>query len=152
MMGWLSFLLSLVPFLEVRFSLPLATIYNPGLPPLVVFAICLILNLLAIPLAYLLLDIIVPPIRRKWKLVNRLFQFSVKRAQKYQGLSLIGLALFVGVPFPGTGAYSGVLIAYVAGFNRKTSSLAIAIGVFLASVIMLLAILGIVYIQGVTGL
>lgn len=149
-MEWLSFLISLVPFLEVRLSLPLATFYNPGLPPIVIFVLCFILNLLAIPIAYLLLDTIVPPIRRKSKLINRLFQISVKRAQKYQSLSLIGLALFVSVPFPGTGAYSGVLIAYIAGFDRRTSSLAIAIGVFLASLIVLLAILGILYIQGIS--
>lgn len=152
MMEWLSFLISLVPFLEVRFSLPLATIYNPGLPPLVIFTVCFILNLLAIPIAYILLDIIIPPIRRRSKLIDRLFQISVKRARKYQELSLIGLALFVGVPFPGTGAYSGVLIAYIAGFERRASSLAIATGVFLASLIMLLATLGILYIQGITGL
>ncbi|KUO39301.1 MAG: hypothetical protein APZ16_04720 [Candidatus Hadarchaeum yellowstonense] len=150
MMEWLSFLLSLVPFLELRFSIPLATVYNPHIPPATIFAICVILNLLAIPIAYLLLDIIVPPLRRASKLIDKLFQVSVKRARKYQRLSLIGLALFVAVPFPGTGAYSGVLIAYVAGLDRGSSSLAIGMGVILAGVIMLLATLGILYIQGIT--
>ncbi|MGC8816993.1 MAG: COG2426 family protein [Candidatus Hadarchaeum sp.] len=137
--------------MEVRFSLPLAAVYNPDLPLPMIFAICVVLNLIAIPLAYLLLDTIVPPIRMRSKLIDKLFRISVKRAKKYQSLSLIGLALFVGIPFPGTGAYSGALIAYIAGFDRKISSLAIAIGVCLASVIMLLATLGILYIQGITG-
>ncbi|MGQ9788380.1 MAG: COG2426 family protein [Candidatus Hadarchaeaceae archaeon] len=150
MMEWLSFLISLVPFLEVRFSIPLAIIYNPGLPLLAVFAICFILNLLAMPIAYLLLDTIVPPIRRNSKLTDKFFQISVKRARKYQNLSLIGLTLFVSLPFPGTGAYSGVLIAYIAGLDRRISSLAIATGVFLASTIVFLATIGILYIQGIS--
>jgi len=113
MMEWLSFLLSIVPILELRFSIPLAIIYNPGISPVLILAICVALNLLAIPIAYVLLDIIVPPIRRRVKFVDRFFQMSVKRARKYQNLSLVGLALFVGVPLPATGAYTGVLIAYV---------------------------------------
>ena len=140
-----------MPFLELRFSIPLAMIYNPGISPVVIFAICVALNTLAIPVAYILLDVIVPPLRRRVKFVDRLFQISVKRARKYQNLSLIGLVLFVGVPLPATGAYTGVLIAYVAGFNRKRSSLAIAAGVVIAGVIMwTLATLGILVIQGIT--
>ena len=151
MIGWLWFLLSLVPLLELRFSIPLAIIYNPGISPVVIFAICVVLNILAIPVAYILLDVIVPPLRRRVKFVDRLFQISVKRARKYQNLSLIGLALFVSVPLPATGAYTGVLIAYVAGFDRKRSSLAIAAGVVIAGVIMwALATLGILVIQGIT--
>jgi len=151
MIGWLFFLLSLVPFLELRFSIPLAMVYNPGVSPFVVFAACVVLNVLAIPVAYVLLDIIVPPLRRRIKLVDRLFQVAVRRARKYQGLSLVGLALFVGVPLPATGAYTGVLIAYIAGFDRKRSSLAIAAGVVMAGLIMwALATLGILVIQGIT--
>lgn len=136
--------------MELRFSIPFAVIYNPGVSHATIFAICVILNLLVIPIAYVLLDIIVPPIRRRLKFVDRLFQMSLKRARKYQGLSLIGLALFVGAPLPATGAYTGVLIAYVAGFNRWRSSLAIAVGVVTAGVIMLLATVGILYIHGIT--
>ncbi|MFH1821095.1 MAG: small multi-drug export protein [Methanobacteriota archaeon] len=150
-MTLLSFLVSLFPFLELRFSIPLAIIYNPDISPIAILAICVILNILAIPIAYILLDIIVPPIRRRVKFVDRLFQISVKRAKKYQNLSLVGLALFVGVPLPITGAYTGVLIAYVSGFGRKRSSLAIATGVTIAGVIMwALATIGILFIQGIT--
>ncbi len=151
MMEWLSFLVSLVPFLELRFSIPLAIVFNPGMSPAVIFAICVALNILVIPVAYVLLDVIVPPIRRRVKFVDRLFQIAVKRAKKYEGLSLVGLALFVGVPLPATGAYTGVLIAYIAGFDRKRSSLAIAAGVVIAGVIIwALAVLGILVIQGLT--
>lgn len=150
-MEWLSFLISLVPFLELRFAIPLAIVFNPGISPIAIFAICLALNILAIPTAYFLLDIIVPPLRHRIKLVDKLFQAAVKRAKKYQGLSLVGLALFVGVPLPGTGAYTGVLIAYIAGLDRKRSSLAIAAGVVMAgAIIWALAVLGIILIQGIS--
>jgi len=151
MIELLSFLVSLVPFLELRIAIPLAIVLNPGISPITIFVICLTLNILAIPVAYFLLDIIVPPLRRRVKLVERLFQVAVRRAKKYQGLSLVGLALFVGVPLPATGAYTGVLIAYIAGLERKRSSLAIAIGVAIAgAIIWTLAVLGIIIIQGVS--
>lgn len=150
-MEWLSFLLSLVPFLELRFAIPIAIVFNPGISQIVIFIICVILNILAIPVAYFLLDIIVPPLRQRIKLVDRLFQVAVNRAKKYQGLSLIGLTLFVGVPLPVTGAYTGVLIAYIAGLDRRRSSMAIAAGVAIAGVIIwALAALGIIIIQGIS--
>jgi uncharacterized membrane protein len=150
-MTLLSFLISLVPFLELRFAIPLAIIYNPGVSPEAILVICVILNMLAIPIAYVLLDVIVPPIRRRVKVVDSLFQMSLKRARKYQNLSMVGLALFVGIPLPITGAYTGVLIAYVGGIDRKRSSLAIAAGIAIAGVIIwALAKLGILFIQGIT--
>lgn len=151
MMEWLSFLISLVPFLELRFSIPLALWYNPGLSPTTVFAICVALNILAIPVAYLLLDFILPPIRRRVNLVERVFRWSVRRAKKHQNMSLVGLALFVGVPLPATGAYTGSLIAYIMGLDRKRATLAIAAGVVIAGVLVwILATLGIIFIQGLS--
>lgn len=149
-MEWLSFLISLVPFLELRFAIPPAILFNPGISPLAILAICVFLNILVIPIAFVLLDFIVPPIRHRIKFVDKIFRLSVKRARKYQNLSLIGLALFVAIPFPATGAYTGALIAYVGGFDRKRSSLAIAVGVIIAGVIVTLATLGMLFIQGIT--
>ncbi len=150
-MEWLSFLISLVPFLELRFSIPLALWYNPSLSPTTVFAICVALNILAIPVAYLLLDFILPPIRRRVELVERMFRWSVRRAKKHQNLSLVGLALFVGVPLPLTGAYTGSLIAYIVGLDRKRAALAISAGVVIAGILIwVLAVLGIIFIRGVS--
>jgi uncharacterized membrane protein len=73
----------------------------------------------------------------------------MRRAEKHQNLSLVGLALFVGVPLPVTGAYTGSLIAYVAGWDRKRAGLAIAAGVFMAgTLIWMLSALGIIFIRG----
>ena len=150
-MEWLSFLISLVPFLELRFSIPLTLWYNPSLSPTTVFVICVALNILAIPVAYLLLDFILPPIRRRVNLVERVFRWSVRRAKKHQNMSLVGLALFVGIPLPATGAYTGSLIAYIVGLDRKRATLAITAGVVIAGVLVwILATLGIIFIQGLS--
>lgn len=151
MIEWLVFLVSVVPFLELRIAIPLALWYNPDLSSVTVFAICVALNFLAIPIAFFLLDFILPPIRRRVKLVERIFMWAVGRAQKHRNLSLVGLALFVSVPLPVTGAYTGSLIAYIARLNRKRAALAIATGVVVAGVLIwVLATLGIIFIQGLS--
>ncbi len=143
-MEWLSFLMSMVPFVELRGAIPLAIWYNPGVSPILIFFICVLLNILAIPIAFLLLDFILPPVRRKIGLVERIFKWSVRRAKKHENLGLAGLALFVGVPLPATGAYTGTLIAHIAGVDRKKATIAISGGVVIAGVLIwTLAVFGI---------
>ena len=140
-----------MPIFELRGAIPLALWYNPSLSPVVVFAICIIINLLAIPIAYFLLDFIVPPLRRRVKPVDKIFKWFVKRARTRQGLSLVGLAAFVGVPLPVTGAYTGTLIAYILGIDRKRAAVAIMAGVIMAGILVwALASLGIILIRGVS--
>jgi uncharacterized membrane protein len=80
-----------------------------------------------------------------------MFKWAVERAQKHQNLSLVGLALFVGIPLPVTGAYTGALIAYVAGLDRKRAAVAIAAGVIIAGVLLwVLAALGVMFIRGIS--
>lgn len=148
---WFVFLISMVPFIELRGAIPLALWYNPSLSPITVFAACVALNLLAIPIAFLILDFILPPIRRRVKFVDKVFQWFVRRASRHQKLSLVGLAIFVGVPLPLTGAYTGALMAYITSIDRKRAALAIAAGVIIAGVLVwILATLGIMFIRGVT--
>ena len=151
MIEWFVFLISVVPFIELRGAIPLAIWYNPSLHPVAVFSICVVLNILAIPIAYFILDFILPPIRRRVKLVDKIFRWFVKRASKHQRLSLAGLAAFVGIPLPVTGAYTGTLVAYIAGIDRKRAALAIAAGVIMAGMLIwILATLGIIWIRGVS--
>lgn len=150
MLEWLAFLVSLVPFIELRGAIPfvIAAGYNPELA----FTACVLLNMLAIPIAFILLDFILPPICRKVELVERMFRWAAGRARRHQNLSLVGLALFVGIPLPVTGAYTGTLVAYIAGLNRKRAALAIAAGVVIAGVLVsVLAVLGIFFIRGVSS-
>ncbi|TEU13754.1 MAG: ligand-binding protein SH3 [Hadesarchaea archaeon] len=146
---WLVFLISVAPFIELRGAIPLAI--AAGYDPVSVFIICVVLNLLVIPIAFVMLDFILPPIRRRVKFVDHIFGWFVKRARKHQRLSLVGLAAFVGIPLPVTGAYTGALIAYTAGIDRKRAALAIAAGVVIAGIIIwVLATLGIIWIRSVS--
>jgi uncharacterized membrane protein len=138
-----------MPFVELRGAIPLAI--AAGHPPEFAFAACVLLNLLAIPLAFLLLDFILPPIRRRVELVERVFRWAVERARKHQNLSMVGLTAFVSIPLPVTGAYTGSLIAYLMGLNRKRAALAIAAGVTIAgALIWVLALMGISIVKGVS--
>lgn len=133
-MEWLVFILSLVPFLELRAAIPAAVL--AGYEVTIAFTVSTILNFLAIPVAYLLLDLVVPRLRRRARLVDRLYRWSEKRAKKWEKITLLGLFLFVGVPLPGTGAYSGTLVAHVLGLRRKWAVLVIAAGIVLAGLIL----------------
>jgi uncharacterized membrane protein len=140
----------MVPFIELRGAIPIAI--AAGYSPVLVFIVCVLANILAIPIAFILLDFVLPPIRRKVKLVERMFRWSVRRAEKHRNLSLVGLALFVGIPLPVTGAYTGSLIAYIAKMERKRAALAIATGVVMAGILIwVLATLGIIFIRGVSS-
>jgi uncharacterized membrane protein len=56
----------------------------------------------------------------------------------------VGLAAFVAVPLPGTGAWTGALIAYLLGMNRKRAALAIAAGVIAAGIMVLVGVVSII--------
>lgn len=144
---WLVFLVSIVPFIELRGAIPLAI--GAGHSPEFAFAVCVLVNMLAIPITFVLLDFILPPICRRVKLVERMFRWSVRRAEKHRNLSLVALALFVGVPLPVTGAYTGSLIAYIAGWDRKRAALAISAGVVMAGILIWMAARGIIFIWGI---
>ncbi len=136
------FLLSVVPVLELRVSMPLA-IALTDLNPLVVFSICVGLNLLVVPFAFKGLDLLAPPLIRRSKTIRSIFTWFLKRSYSRKW-GLGALAAFVAVPLPGSGAYTGTLIAYLLGLNRKHAALAIAAGVIAAGVLVLLAVLGVI--------
>ena len=142
MIEWLVFLVTAVPFIELRGAVPLAI--GAGFDPPFVFITCVLFNLLVIPIAFVLLDFILPPIRRKVGFADKLFRWSVKRASKHRNLSLVGLTLFVGIPLPVTGVYTGSLVAYIAGLDRGRAAAAIGAGVAIAgALVWLLTTVGI---------
>jgi uncharacterized membrane protein len=146
---WLVFLWALVPFVELRGSIIFAV--ATGYKPMDAFIISVALNLLAIPISFALLDFIVPPLKRRFATIKRLYAWAVRRVEKHRNLGLVGLAIFVGVPLPGTGAYAGSLLAHIAGMERKSAAIAIAVGVVIAGALLwLLATLGVFFINGLT--
>lgn len=134
MENWIYLLIvSMLPWIELRGAIPLG-ILKYGYSPILVFLACTTANILIIPFINLFLDVFFDFMCR-----FRLFSFCVNRTQRKAGRHVekygpIGLALFVGVPLPGTGAYSGCLAAHILGVRGRTSNLAVAAGVLIAGI------------------
>ena len=87
-----------------------------------------------------------------FKFYERFFRASLRKFQKkidkfekrHAKLGFLALTLLVAIPLPGTGAWSGSLISWVLGLDRKKSILSIALGVLIAGLIVFLGMLGFV--------
>lgn len=133
---------SLLPFFELRLGLPLL-VYN-GMPVLVAFLVSVAVNLLVIPIVYFFLDYLHKHLSkfRYYEKAFRYYEDKYKRkVEKKIGTKWEYWVLFVivAVPLPGTGAYSGTLIAWLFGLDRKKSYLAISLGVVVAGILVALA-------------
>ena len=138
----LIFLISIVPVFELRGSMPLALALT-DINPIVIFLICVALNILVIPIIFKLLDLLAPPLIKRSKIIRSVFTWFLKRSYNRKW-GLVGLATFVAVPLPGTGAWTGALIAYLLGMDRKHATLAIAAGVIAAGIMVLVGVVSII--------
>ncbi len=131
---------SMLPFLELRASIPLG-IFVFSLPPFYVFLVAIVSNILIVPVILILFERVEKWLRRypRWaQLMDWLFERTRKRAgQKVKRYEALALILFVGVPLPGTGAWTGSLIAYLFGMEMKKSFFYISIGVLIAGLAIL---------------
>jgi len=146
-----AIILSLLPISELRGGLPLAIVYanQHNIPTALIFSLIVMTNILAIFLAFLFLDKF-HHLFLRIKIYKRFFDKYIERFQKkvdkfekkYSVMGFLALTLFVAVPLPATGAWSGVLIAWLLDLDRKKSLLAIALGVLIAGVLVLFGTLG----------
>lgn len=138
------FLVSIVPWLELRGSIPLGIIM--GLDITKVFLISLLGGILVIPALFVALDHIFP-IARRIKIIDRLYIIWENRVQrkyeKYSDWEMLGLMLFVAVPLPGTGVYSGTFLAFLFGLERKRAFIVISLGALIAGILVTLISLGV---------
>ena len=143
----LVFLISMVPVVELRGALPyaLGPWMGQPLPLLQAYLICIIGNMLPVPLIYLVARKLLEWGKNK-PLIGKPFTWCLEKGKKGgealqkkagQGLFL-ALMLFVGIPLPGTGAWTGTLAASILDMEFKESVLAVMFGVLLAGIIMLL--------------
>ena len=145
-----SFFISMIPIVELRGALPFAI--GCGIPPVAAYIICIIGNMIPVPFIYLF--------ARKFLLwgsdkrfIGKFFRFCVqkgeKAGQKLTGSSgkkgglVIGLMLFVGIPLPGTGAWTGTLAASFLNMGAKETTIAVSSGVVTAGIIMALLSAGV---------
>lgn len=135
--------LSLVPWVELRGSIPLGI--ARGYPPFWTFLLCTLANLLVIVPGWLVLDLSYERFLSRITWVRRQVERVRAKGTPYvERYELAGLALFVALPLPGTGAYAGTLLAWLLGLPRARAWVAIAAGVAVAGAIVTAASTGLV--------
>lgn len=142
------FFISMVPLIELRLAVPMAL--GMGLPVLPSYLVCIAGNMLPVPIIFLFARKVL-----EWgadkPVIGKFFTFCLEKGHK-GGVKLkekagrglfVALMLFVGVPLPGTGAWTGTLAASLLDMDFKSSVLAVLLGVILAGIIMGLASAGV---------
>lgn len=147
------FFVSMVPVVELRGAIPIGI--GMGLPMLPTYVVAVIGNMLPVPFIYLF--------ARKFliwgcdkPLIGGICRFFIVKGEKGgrkleakagRGLT-VALLLFVGIPLPGTGAWTGTLAASFLNMGIKTTSLAVSCGVVIAGIIMGVASTGVLSVIG----
>lgn len=140
------FIISLFPILELRGGLIAASIL--GIDMWKAIPICIVGNILPIPFILFFIEKIFELLKntKLVKMINKLEEKAEKGAKKIMEHKKWGLLLFVGIPLPGTGAWTGALVAALFHFKKKDASIAILGGIVLATIIMCFISYGIPYI------
>lgn len=144
------FIISLMPILELRGGLIAAALLD--LNPVSAYIISIIGNVLPVPFILWFINSILEWMRnsKRFKKVAKWLDKKVeKNKDSIEKYGFWGLVLFVGIPLPGTGAWTGCLIASVLEMDRKKSFLAAAIGIVMASIIMMILSFGLL--KGIVG-
>lgn len=143
-------ILSMLPIIELRGGLIAAALLN--LDGLLSFIVCYIFNLLPIPFILLLIRWIFNQFKKTkhlGKIVDKMEDKVEKKKGQIEKYGYWGLFLFVAIPLPGTGAWTGALIATMLDMDKKKSFLAIALGVAGAGLIMMILSYGLL--KGIIG-
>ena len=140
------FFISMVPLIELRGAIPFSqtSLFGPALPVIPAFIVSIIGNMLPVPIIYLFARKVL-----EWgadkPVIGKFFTFCLekgekgrKKLQEKAGRGLfVALLLFVRIPLPGTGAWTGTLAASILDMDFKSTVLAAMLGVLLAGVIMM---------------
>lgn len=144
----LSFLVSMIPIIELRGGVPIAV--GMGLDFFPALIVCIVGNMLPVPIIYLFARKVL-----EWgcdkKYIGKFFTYCVDKGKRggealkkkagKNGL-FVALMLFVGIPLPGTGAWTGTLAATFLDMGFKETTKAVVLGVCIAGIIMGIASTG----------
>ena len=139
----LVFFVSMVPLIELRGAIPYSQLPRVSLPLLQAYIVAVIGNMVPVPFIYLFARRVL-----EWgadkPVIGKFFRFCLEKGEKGgqklqekagRGL-FVALLLFVGIPLPGTGAWTGTLAASILDMDFKSSITAVMRGVSLAGIIM----------------
>lgn len=136
-------LITLIPGIELRGSIPFGI--SEGLNPISVFMVAILANILVIPIALKFLDLLFH-LFEEIKIVEKYVEKTHKKAHPYvEKYGVIGLAIFVAIPLPGSGAYTGSLAAHILGMDKRMAFLSISVGVLIAGLIVTLISTGVIH-------
>lgn len=148
-------IVSMVPLIELRGAIPIGV--GMGLPEVLVFILAIIGNMLPVPLIYWFgRKFLEWGAKRKWKVLQKFCAWCLRKGEKAgkkllskAGAGLyVALFLFVGIPVPGTGAWTGTLAASMLDLDFKKTTVAVVAGVLTAGIIMMVLSLGVFKVVG----
>lgn len=140
---FIAFLISMIPLIEIRGAIPYALAF--GLPTIPSYIICIVGNMLPVPIIFFFArKVLLWGQKKHIPLFSKFCDFCMtkgekggKKLQEKAGTGVyIALFLFVGIPLPGTGAWTGTLAASILDMDFKKSCIAVMSGVVLAGLIM----------------
>ena len=148
------FFVSMVPLVELRLAMPMAM--GMDLPYFPALVVCVLGNMLPVPIIYFFArKVLVWGADKKY--IGKFFRFCLEKGERCgeklvaktgRGGLFMALLLFVGIPLPGTGAWTGTLAASFLNMGIKSTALAVSLGVILAGTIMALGSTGVLAVFG----
>lgn len=138
----IAFIVSMVPLIELRGGVPYAVLM--GLDYWTALIVCAIGNMLPVPIIYFFARKVLVWGKDK-KYIGKFFTFCIEKGERGgqklsakagRGGLFVALMLFVGIPLPGTGAWTGTLAASFLNMGIKSTTLAVSLGVIIAGIIM----------------
>lgn len=140
-----TFFISMLPVVELRGGIPYGVGF--GLSPLVAMITAMLGNLLPIPFILLLLDKIMNFCKKQKGILGKFANFLEQKAYKNKATidkyKALGLIILVAIPLPGTGAWTGALVATVLRMDRRTAFPCICAGVLIAGLAVTLLSYGV---------
>ncbi len=135
----MTIFLSMAPISELRGAIPYG--YFNGMSMWLVAPLAILCNAMVAPLCYLFLSSLHKLFYGHWNWYHRLFDKTVERAQtkihaQMEKYGYWGIMLFVAVPLPVTGAWTGTLGAWILGLDKKKTMLAVCGGVIISGIIV----------------
>ncbi len=140
-----TFLISMLPIVELRGGIPYGVGF--GLKPYEAFIVAVLGNMLPVPFILLLLEKVLQWMKKQPNVLGKAANWLEKKAYSKQStiekFKAFGLFVLVAIPLPGTGAWTGSLVAVVLGIDKKKAFPIIFAGVITAGIIMLLVSYGV---------
>ncbi len=129
-------LITIIPGLELRASIPYA-VNILGLEPFSSIGFIILINILLGLITYLIVQLLLDWFLEKSKFLRKLYNFYIKGLQKraegiVEKYGVLGIAFFIAIPLPGSGVYSGAVLAHIFGLRKRDFAIACVIGVLIA--------------------